>query len=231
MQMLKTLPVLLLVSSAIHTTLAVAAPAEKEGYYGVARVISAERKARNMDSSARPGIGAFVSGNDTQNDMTGSIGVGYRFGNGWRMEGELSLPQKDKFTSGSTTFPTSLNEHHIESRRVMLNAYRDFRVTEKMSFYGSAGLGLAQLESKGWQGNESRQYGSATQTNLAWSLGAGVAYDVTDHLALDLGYRYVDMGDTESGWNNFPNARGLQDEKMKANLVSSEILLGARWAF
>ncbi|WP_256581541.1 MULTISPECIES: outer membrane protein [Pseudomonas] len=90
---------------------------------------------------------------------------------------------------------------------------------------------MAQLESKGWQGNESRQYGSATQTNLAWSLGAGVAYDVTDRLALDLGYRYVDMGDTESGWNNFLNARGLQDEKMKANLVSSEVVLGMRWAF
>lgn len=54
---------------------------------------------------------------------------------------------------------------------------------------------------------------------------------MTDRLVLDLGYRYVDMGDTESGWNNFPNARGLQDEKMKANLVSSEVVLGMRWAF
>eukprot|EP00866_Antonospora_locustae_P000896 jgi/Antlo1/896/74 len=39
------------------------------------------------------------------------------------------------------------------------------------------------------------------------------------------------MGDTESGWNNFANARGLQDEKMKANLISSEFSLGMRWAF
>jgi opacity protein-like surface antigen len=231
MKMLKAVPVLLLATSAIHTSLAVAASAEDEGYYGVARVISAERKARNMDSSARPGIGAFVSGDDSQKDVTGSVGVGYKFGNGWRVEGEVSLPQKDTFTSGSTTFPTSLNNHHIDSQRVMLNAYRDFRVADKVSIYGSAGLGLARLESKGWQGNESRQYGSATQTNLAWSLGAGVVYDVTERLSVDLGYRYIDMGDTESGWNNFPNARGLQDEKMKANLVSSEFVLGARWAF
>jgi opacity protein-like surface antigen len=231
MKMLKAVPVLLLATSAIHTSLAVAASSEDEGYYGVARVISAERKARNMDSSARPGIGAFVSGDDSQKDVTGSVGVGYKFGNGWRVEGEVSLPQKDTFTSGSTTFPTSLNHHHIDSQRVMLNAYRDFRVADKVSVYGSAGLGLARLESKGWQGNESRQYGSATQTNLAWSLGAGVVYDVTERLSVDLGYRYIDMGDTESGWNNFPNARGLQDEKMKANLVSSEFVLGARWAF
>ena len=231
MQISKSVPVLLLATSAIYMSQAIAAPADEEGYYGVARVISAERKARNMDSSARPGIGSFVPGDDSQKAMTGSIGVGYRFGNGWRVEGELTLPQSDTFTSGSTAFPTSLNQHHIDSRRVMLNAYRDFRITEKVAIYGSAGLGLARLESKGWQGNESRQYGASTQTNLAWSVGAGVAYDVTDRLALDLGYRYVDMGDTESGWNNFANARGLQDEKMKANLISSEFSLGMRWAF
>jgi opacity protein-like surface antigen len=163
--------------------------------------------------------------------MSGSIGPGYRFGNGWRVEGELSLPQKDKFTSGSSNFPTSLHVHHIESRRVMLNAYRDFRVTDKLSLYGSAGVGLAHLTSSGRQGNESRQYESQKQTNLAWSVGAGVAYDVTDRLALDLGYRSIDMGDTESGWNSFTNARHLQDEEMKANLISSEFVLGARWAF
>lgn len=221
----------LLGTAAAHSPLALAAPAESEGYYGVARVISAEHRARNMSSSSRPGIGQFVSGDENKSVTTGSIGLGYRFGNGWRMEGELSLPQKDKFTSGSSNFPTSLNNHQVESRRVMLNAYRDFRVTDSISLYGSAGLGLASLKSSGWQGNESRQYESQKQTNLAWSVGVGVAYDVTDRLAFDLGYRYIDMGDTESGWNNFTNVRRLQDEKMKANLVSSEFVLGARWAF
>ena len=125
MQISKSVPVLLLATSAIYMSQAIAAPADEEGYYGVARVISAERKARNMHSSARPGIGSFVPGDDSQKDMTGSIGVGYRFGNGWRVEGELTLPQSDTFTRGSTAFPTSLNRHHIDSRRVMLNAYRD----------------------------------------------------------------------------------------------------------
>lgn len=231
MKMTEKLSLSLLATLAAQTSLASAAPVEQEGYYGVARVISAEHKARNMSSSARPGIGSFVAGDNSTNDISGSIGMGYRFGNGWRLEGELSLPQKDKFTSGSSNFPSSLNVHHIESRRVMLNAYRDFRISDKISLYGSAGLGLAHLKSAGWQGNESRQYESQKQTNLAWSLGAGVTYDVTDRLALDLGYRYIDMGDTESGWNSFNNARRLQDEKMKANLVSSEFVLGARWAF
>lgn len=48
---------------------------------------------------------------------------------------------------------------------------------------------------------------------------------------LDLDYCHVDMGRTESGWNAFGNARGMQDEKMQLDLVSSEITLGAHWAF
>ncbi|MFJ4158000.1 outer membrane protein [Pseudomonas sp. NPDC089752] len=231
MQIRKRTAVYLLAASAMQTSIAMASSAEEEGYYGAARLINVEHKARNMDSSARPGIGAFVSGDDRHQEITGSFAVGYRFGNGWRLEGELSLPQKNKFTSGSSAFPTSLNEHQIESRRVMFNIYRDQKLTQALSIYASAGLGLAQLESAGWQGNESRQYGTATQTNLAWSLGAGLAYEVTERMTLDLGYRYVDMGNTESGWNNFQNVRGLQDEKMRANLVSSELHLGMRWAF
>ncbi|OZO00916.1 porin [Pseudomonas sp. IB20] len=221
----------LLAISTSQASIAIAAPAADKGYYGVARVIDSDRTARNMSSSARPGIGSFISVDDNERAFTGSIGVGYRFGNNLRVEGEVYFPQHDTFTSGSTTFPTSLNSHHIKSQRVMLTAYRDFHMTDKLSIYGAAGFGIARLESKGWQGNESREYLSQTQTNLAWTLGAGITYDVTDELAIDLGYRYVDMGYTESGWNNFRNARSLQDEKMKANLVSSEFSLGARWAF
>jgi len=58
-----------------------------------------------------------------------------------------------------------------------------------------------------------------------------VSYAPIEQLTLDLGYRYTDMGQAQSGWNAFPNARGLQDEIMRANLVSSEIYLGARYRF
>ena len=33
-----------------------------------------------------------------------------------------------------------------------------------------------------------------TQYNLAWSLMGGVAYAIDDHIALDLGYRYINLG-------------------------------------
>lgn len=208
-----------------------ASAANTEGHYVTARVISADHHARNMDASARPGIGRFVAGDERQRFVTGSVGFGYAHANGWRTEGEYVMRRNDTYTSGSSIFATSFNNHDVSSQRLMLNAYRDLTLAQGWTVYGSAGAGLARVTSGGWQGNESRRYDSATRTGMAWSLGAGVSYAASDRLTVDLGYRYVDMGRTESGWNSFGNARGLQDEKMQLDLVSSEITLGTRWAF
>lgn len=208
-----------------------AALADDGNYYVAGRVVFAEHKAREMAASARPGIGAFVPGQEQNKFTTGSLAAGYQYSNGWRVEGEYTLPKNDTFTSGSTTFATSSNVHYVEAQRLMANAYRDFAINDVVSLYASAGLGITRLKSDGWQGNVTRQYNVGRQDNLSWSLGAGVAYSPIEALTLDLGYRYVDMGRTESGWNGFANARGLQDEKMSANLSSSEIHLGARYGF
>jgi opacity protein-like surface antigen len=208
------------------------AQAETEtGHYATARIIDADHRARNMDASARPGIGRFVAGDERQRFVTGAIGAGYSHDNGWRTEGEYTLRRSDTYTSGSSVFATSFTHHDVTSQRLMLNAYRDFAINDAWSVYGGAGAGLAHLKSAGWQGNESRRYGSTTRIGLAWSVGAGVSVAASDRMHIDLGYRYVDMGSTESGWNSFGNARGLQDEKMRLDLSSSEIYLGARLAF
>ncbi|HEL3170621.1 TPA: porin family protein [Stenotrophomonas maltophilia] len=202
-----------------------------EGYYATVRIVDADHRARNMDASARPGIGRFVAGDEHQRFVTGAVGLGYAHGNGWRTEGEYNLRRSDTYTSGSSSFATSFNNHDVTSQRLMLNAYRDFAINEAWSVYGGGGAGLAQLKSAGWQGNEGRRYGSTTRIGLAWSAGVGVSAVASNGVHIDLGYRYVDMGSTESGWNTFGNARGLQDEKMRLDLASSEFHLGARWAF
>jgi len=202
-----------------------------DSYYGAIRINSGKYKADDMDSSARPGLGQFVPGDDSRTSTGGSLALGYHLPDNWRVEAEYTLPKNNEFTSGSTNFPTSFNHHKIRSQRLMLNAYKDFPLNTQFSLYGSAGLGWARLESSGWQGNPNRQYFSATKNNLAYSLGFGVTYKPTQKVSLDLGYRYVDMGKAYSGANNFQNVRGLQDEQMRAKLRSSEITLGMRYSF
>lgn len=202
-----------------------------EGYYGAARLSKVWQKADNMDTSSRPGIGQFMSAENKDNFFNGSIAAGYQYGNGWRTEGEYTFKKKNEYTSGSTTFATSFNHHKTESQRLMLNAYRDYEIYQGVSLYGTVGLGIAKVKSSGWQGNTSRQYNSNTDTNLAYSVGAGVSYEPVNKLTFDLGYRYIDLGKIESGMNAFGNARGLQDEQMKAHLKSQELVMGVRYLF
>ena len=80
-------------------------------------------------------------------------------------------------------------------------------------------------------GSESIVIRGARQNNLTWSVGAGVSYVQSARLTFDLGYRHVDMGQAQTGWNTFTNVRGLQDEMLRARVSSSEFHLGARYAF
>lgn len=204
---------------------------EQEGYYGSIKVLRTFQEARNMDTSSRPGIGSFVAGEDKDNSYNSAIALGYQYGNGWRTEGEYTFNKRSTFTSTSSHFPNSYNNMKVKSERLMLNAYRDYDLTNGFSIYGTAGLGISRVEVGGWQGNPSREYGDNTQSNLTYALGAGVSYSPIEKLTFDLGYRYVDMGNIESAYNNFNNVRGLQDEQMRGRLVSSEFLLGARYVF
>ena len=100
-----------------------------------------------------------------------------------------------------------------------------------LAFAVTAGLGLAHLQSSGWQGNPGRQYFGDSQNYLAYAVGFGVTYSPARKVSIDLGWRYVDMGKTQSGANNFANVRRLQDEQMRARLTSNEISVGLRYSF
>lgn len=202
-----------------------------DNFYGGLRINSAKYQAHDMDTSSRPGLGQFVPGDETDYQTGASLVLGYQLPSNWRVEAEYTLPEDTEFTSGSTRFPTSFNHHKIRSQRLMLNAYKDFPLSEQFSLYGMAGLGVAHLESSGWQGNPNRQYISDSQNTVAYSLGVGATYSPIQKVSIDLGYRYVDMGETRSGANDFANVRGLQDEKMRAKLTSSEVSIGLRYRF
>lgn len=202
-----------------------------KAFYGSVKFFRTNQKAKNMDLSTRPSIGTFISGDDIDNFYNSSIALGYDYGNGWRIEGEYTFNHKSLYTASSSNFPTSFNFHQTKAQRIMFNAYHDFNLTQRFSAYGTLGLGMASIKSGGWQGNTSRQYADNTENNIAYSVGAGLSYAMTKQLNFDLGYRYVDMGNIQSGFNQFTNVRGLQDEQLKARLVSNEFILGVRYKF
>lgn len=201
------------------------------GYYITGRVLYTQQKAKNMDLSLRPGIGNFIGIDDKENFFSGSVAAGYRFNQNWRAEGEIIFPHDSTFRSDSSRFTNSLNVYDVKSTRYMINLYRDFYLTNALSLNANVGLGVSRVKTGGFQGNETRVFSENTDTNLTYSVGAGASYDLTQNWSLDVGYRFVDSGKIESGFNLFPNARGLQDEQLKAKLIANEFFVGARFNF
>lgn len=200
------------------------------GYYATARVVGAFDNATNMELTS-PRVTNRVGGPDGNSSVTGAVALGYQFGNGWRAEGEYTFKRTDNFVSYWAPFDANANEFHVSAQRLMLNGYKDFDLGRGFSVYGTLGVGVAIVSADGWQTNDTRRFASRTQTNLAYSAGAGVSYAINKRFSIDVGYRYVDMGNVETGYNTFANRVLARDEQLKSKLSSNEVFIGLRGRF
>ena len=165
-----------------------------------------------------------------------------------RAELEYTYKDKAKFSSSidKVTFEADGNSETIDApegissffinelrtQSLMLNAYYDFKNTSKFTPYVSVGAGVTRVKNTQTlnpQFSEEANLGlSDTSNSFTWSAGAGVAYKVTENVALDLAYRYVDAGEVE-----FKNNIDLENAKLKstADLTSHDYSLGIRYNF
>jgi opacity protein-like surface antigen len=65
----------------------------------------------------------------------------------------------------------------------------------------------------------------STGTNFTWAVNAGILWQVAEDLELQLGYRYIDMGEIEFG--SFAGG----DVEVTADYVSHDVLLGLIYHF
>ena len=120
-------------------------------------------------------------------------------------------------------------KNSVTTNTLMLNLYYDIDTGTNITPYVGAGIGFASLkgEFKYNDGAEAEKV-SKRKTNLAWSLGAGVAYNLTDHVAVDLGYRYIDMGNVTAK-QSYPEYNAMVKHKFDAK--AHEVMFGVRYSF
>ena len=123
--------------------------------------------------------------------------------------------------------------NELRTQSLMFNAYYDFKNASKFTPYVSAGAGVTRVKNTQTlnpQFSEEANLGlSDTSNSFTWSAGAGVAYKVTENVALDLAYRYVDAGEIE--FKNKNVQLGGFDLKSTADLTSHDYSLGIRYNF
>lgn len=158
---------------------------------------------------------------------SGALGVKFPFTNSaFRIEAEYTRTDDAKKTfSGAEDDITA----ELRVQALMFNAYYDFYTKTPFTPYISAGLGGARLK----LGTQDQ---AIHQTELAWQLGFGVSYEINDHFAADLGYRYIDYGSFSDYFvkeNRSISKHEVKTISTRAEVESkaNEIMLGIRYIF
>lgn len=122
----------------------------------------------------------------------------------------------------------------FESSTFMVNGYLDFKSMMGLTPYVGAGIGVAHnVLSKhvlttfnpdtGLETTE--RFAGGDNFSFAWALMAGVGYQMSSNFTLDLGYRYVSLGDVKT--RSYDTGTGLDLESLGAH----EMRFGVRYNF
>lgn len=186
------------------------------------------------------GPGAGVAA-DTGNSVLVGGGFGIRINPLFRVDLTTAyLPSLDLKGAG-TGAAAGFNGHaSLKSLLSLGNVYLDLdgwrpHLLGPLQPYVAAGFGIAQNElgtATAMKAGVPLTLTGTTQSNFAWSLGAGVGYALTAHLTLDASYRYLNLGGLRTGTTATSIAGSAIVTAAKSDdLVVHVISLGLRYAF
>ncbi|RIJ14593.1 porin family protein, partial [Henriciella mobilis] len=136
------------------------------------------------------------------------LGLGYGFDNGFRLESTIGYRggslDPDGVINGGPPVDSAIYRYDAGSDGkigiwdLMFNGLYDFNPEGQVQPYLGAGIGLAQVDAKAFSLSAllpddtpvTVNGFSDSDTSIAYQLLAGVGYDVTDQITLDLGYKY-----------------------------------------
>lgn len=180
------------------------------------------------------------------------IGVGYYFNNWLRFDVTGEYRGKANFHGfdiGAIPGGGFADDRYTASKSewtFLFNGYVDLGTWYRITPFIGAGVGVSRntisnfgdfstcINSLSCAGNGGSDAfaGSASKWNFAWALYAGLGYQLSPDVALELSYRYIDLGSARSGdviafdgTNNFNNPMEFH------HLTSQDIRLGVRVNF
>jgi opacity protein-like surface antigen len=178
----------------------------------------------------------------------GGLGVGYKFNQWLRMDVTGEYRAKADF-HGLDTFQfdsgggviVDANDVYTASKSEwtgLLNAYVDLGTWSGITPFVGGGIGFTRNTISNFTDLGSNSipttsvaYGKDhSEWDLAWALQAGLAYEVAPGLTLEFAYRYLNLGDAESGDLIASNGVNTIDNPMKfEDLISQDFKFGMRW--
>lgn len=141
---------------------------------------------------------SHIKSKPRSNSPAWNIMVGHKFDPYFRTDINGQY-RKLKYKSTKADTDSSLTQK-IKSYSLFMNAYIDMPNTTALTPYVTGGLGYAYNDT----GNLARRSGKSSGSNannpgikthnLAWNVGGGTTFKMTDNMDLDLSYRYLSLG-------------------------------------
>ena len=150
-------------------------------------------------------LGIASVSNDYDTGYLGVVALGYKYGANLRAEIEYSYSKFDIDThtafdgaGGVTPFPSSQSFGDATGQTIMVSGYYDFVLGRFKPFVGG-GLGYGRVEADGFGVTPlvgALPGGVAlndSDSGFAYQATAGLAFEVTDRITAELGYRYQNI--------------------------------------
>lgn len=192
----------------------------------------AQKSFKNDDFAFTP-----ASFDEKEDPIFASIGFGYHFNDYLRADLNLGYLPGNKIgigydDSGSTIAYTQASaDLKNYAYSLMLNGYVDLGTYVGITPYLGGGVGIVQSTRKlsasyftnnGDPTDDFVETDDKTKYSLAYTLNAGLAYQVSKNVSVDLGYQYFSAPDAEyvtaASLTSFPVHKGISNHQIKLGL-------------
>jgi opacity protein-like surface antigen len=214
------------------------------GWYLRGDIGFSNQQVKRLDNALYYAPGTSVQNTGLGFDSAGifGLGAGYRFNNWFRADITGEYRGKSNFHGSDIVYfngvPASTDTYTGSKSEwlVLANVYADLGTWWCITPFVGVGIGGARNTISSFtdvgQPAPSVAFGNtASKWNFAWAVHAGLAYKVNPSLTLELAYRYVDLGDAQSGdLYTWDGTNAINNPMVFKNLTSHDLKFGVRWA-
>ena len=142
---------------------------------------------------------------DEDTGLNADLALGMKFGD-LRLAAEVAINTK-----------ADLADYQFESKIVSLQGYYELPISRRVIPFLNGGIGHYSGKIKADPGI------SSSVSGMAWNAGAGLTFVLNRRVSMDLGYRYIDLGDK--------SFKDSEDKDVSFDGTQHMIYLGWRYVF
>lgn len=172
-----------------------------------------------------------------ESGMLFGAGLGYKFNDWFRVDVTGEYRGKTDFR-GFDFYPGGANDYYGNKSEwlFLANAYVDLGTWWNITPFVGAGIGYSQNTISNFRDVNVPVNGIAyannhSQWEMAWALHAGLAYKINKNFTAELSYRYVNLGDFQSGdIIAYDGTNNVNNPMLFKDVTSQDVRLSLRWA-